>query len=577
MAHHAVCGVVSAERCYLGIAVKTVQQSGNSLWTVISDMTQYLGSLNKGTQAKIAAFRTMIEKFADKAETTNAYVLGQQIVKESGMLAEIYSDTTPEGIARQENLQEFLSALQDFVDSRMEEDRGNETYLSDYLQEVALLTDLDSDDKETRAGVITDFKDNFKVGILIVFNMLLTGFDAPRLKRLYFGRKLSDHNLLQAITRVNRPYGDNRYGYIIDFADIKKNFDETNAAYLAELNKFNDPDEVGEGNQNDIMKQVMEDPAELIKRMQEARQVLFDYPMDNAEAFSSEISTIEDKQVLLELRKALIEVRDCCNIVKTFGSDELKAAFADFDIAKIKDILSEVQRHINIINQREAIEQGDTTRILVNEAMNDITFNFSKIGEEELRMISGGAELNEKLQRTIQRFTDNIDPEDPEYITLREAFHQRFKEHGFTPSNMDEYNAYSKAMDEILKKLAELQKKNNALLRRYNGDAKFARVHKRIREENSARKHAVKPVILSEYDDAIVHALTTIKGTIDQKVYDRNDILKKDAYFEQTVMTEITAGMKVLGLANSREDRVFIQSRIAKHYLAQYNEYYPVA
>lgn len=137
----------------VGKITDAAQQSGNSLWTVISDMTQYLGSLNKGTQAKIAAFRTMIEKFADKAETTNAYVLGQQIVKESGMLAEIYSDTTPEGVARQENLQEFLSALQDFVDSRMEEDRGNETYLSDYLQEVALLTDLDSDDKETENRV----------------------------------------------------------------------------------------------------------------------------------------------------------------------------------------------------------------------------------------------------------------------------------------------------------------------------------------------------------------------------------------------------------------------------------------
>lgn len=435
----------------------------------------------------------------------------------------------------------------------------------------------DSDDKETREGVITDFKDNFKVDILIVFNMLLTGFDAPRLKRLYFGRKLSDHNLLQAITRVNRPYGDNRYGYIIDFADIKENFDQTNAAYLAELNKFNDPDEVGEGNTVDILTQVMEDPAELIQRMQKARQVLFDYDLDNAEEFSSEISTIEDKEVLLELRKALIEVRDCCNVVKTFGSDELKAAFAGFDVAKIKDILSEVQRHINIINQREAIEQGDATRVLVNEAMQDITFNFSKIGEEELRMISGGIELNEKLQRTIQRFTENIDPEDPEYITLREAFHQRFHEHGFTPSNMDEYNAYSEAMDEILQKLAELQKKNNALLRRYNGDAKFARVHKRIREENSKRRNEGKPIILSEFDDTIVHALMTIKGTIDQKVYDRNDILKKDAYFERTVMTEITAGMNALGFSNSREDRVFIQSRIAKQYLAQYNEFYPAA
>ena len=435
----------------------------------------------------------------------------------------------------------------------------------------------DSDDKETRESVITDFKDNFKVDILIVFNMLLTGFDAPRLKRLYFGRKLKDHNLLQAITRVNRPYGDNRYGYVIDFADIKKNFDETNAAYLAELNRFNDPDEVGDGNEIDILAQVMEDPAELIQRMQNARQMLFSYPLDNAEEFSSEISTIEDKTILLELKKALIEVRDCCNIVKTFGDEDLKAAFANFEVTRIKDILSEVQRHINIINQREAITGGDSTRVLVNEAMQDITFNFSKIGEEELKLVSGGVELNEKLQRTVRKFTENIDPEDPEYITLREAFHQRFHEHGFTPRNMEEFNAYSSAMDEILQKLAELQRKNNALLRRYNGDAKFARVHKRIREENVRRKNEGKPVILSEYDESIVSALMSIKGTIDLKVYDRNDILKKDAYFERTVMTEIKSGMDTLGVFNTREDRVFIQNRITKQYLAQYNETYPAA
>lgn len=435
----------------------------------------------------------------------------------------------------------------------------------------------DSDDKETREGVITDFKYNNKVDILIVFNMLLTGFDAPRLKRLYFGRKLKDHNLLQAITRVNRPYGDNRYGYVIDFADIKKNFDETNAAYLAELNRFNDPEEVGQGNEIDIFNQVMEDPAELIQRVQRARQTLFEYPLDNAEEFSSEISKIEDKQVLLELKKALVEVRDCCNIVKTFGDEDLKNAFANFEVSRIKDILSEVQHHISIINQREAITGGDTTRIMVNEAMQDITFNFSKIGEEELKLVSGGIELNEKLQKTIRKFTENMDPEDPEYITLREAFHQRFHEHGFTPSNMDEFDAYSRSMDEILDKLAELQRRNNALLRRYNGDAKFARVHKRIREENVKRKNEGKPIILSEYDESIVSALMAIKSTIDQKVYDRNDILKKDAYFERTVMTEITASMERLGIGSERDDRVFIQNRIAKQYLAQYNESYPAA
>lgn len=435
----------------------------------------------------------------------------------------------------------------------------------------------DSDDKETRDTIITDFKDNFKIDILIVYNMLLTGFDAPRLKRLYFGRKLKDHNLLQAITRVNRPYGNNRYGYVIDFADIKSNFEETNAAYLEELNRFNDPEQVGKEQVVNIYTQVLEDPTELITRIQNARQALFNFSLDNAEDFSTEISTIEDKSILLELKKALTDVRDCCNIVKTFGDEELKAAFSNFEVTRIKDLLSEVQRHINIINQREAIASDDTTRIMVNEAMQDITFNFSKIGEEELQMVSGGIELNEKLQTVVRKFTENVDQEDPEFISLREAFQQRFKEHGFTPQNMDEYNATSHSMDEILQKLAELQKRNNALLKKYNGDTKFARIHKRIKEENAKRKNDGKEIILSEYDETIVSALSFIKGTIDQKVYDRNDILKKDAYFEQTVMTEIKSGMDSLGFSNSREDRVFIQTRITKQYLEQYNATYPAA
>ena len=126
-------------------------------------------------------------------------------------------------------------------------------------------------------------------------------------------------------------------------------------------------------------------------------------------------------------------------------------------------------------------------------------------------------------------------------------------------------------------KLDELQKKNNVLLRKYNGDAKFARVHKRIREENLARKAANKQPIVSEYDASIMDVLKSIKSDIDQKVYDRNDILKKDAYFEQTVMTQIKLGIDRLGIASARDDRKFIQSRITKQYLDQYNQTYSVA
>lgn len=434
----------------------------------------------------------------------------------------------------------------------------------------------DSDDKETRKQLIKDFKKNMKIDILIVFNMLLTGFDAPRLKRLYFGRKLKDHNLLQAITRVNRPYKENRYGYIIDFADIKANFEQTNEAYMRELNRFNNPEETGVENET-AFQQVIEDPEALVQQMREVRQVLFSYTIDNLEEFSSEISTIEDKTELLKLRKILISARDCCNVVRTFGDDELKETFIHLEITKLPAMISEVQHHIDNINQKETFAEEDATKQLVNEAMEDIVFNFSKIGEEEMKLIAGGVELQEKWSKTIHAFTQNVDPDDPEFITLREAFMQRFREHGFVVNNIDEFMEHSKVLDEVLKKLNELQRKNTVLMKKYKGDAKFVRVHKRLKEENQRRVSKGEKPLVSAYDETILKVLLFIKDDIDQKVYDRNDILKKDAYFEQTVMSQIKLGMDKIGISSAREDRIFIQSRIARQYLEQYNMTYPVA
>ena len=434
----------------------------------------------------------------------------------------------------------------------------------------------DSDDKETRKQIIKDFKKNMTIDLLIVFNMLLTGFDAPRLKRLYFGRKLKDHNLLQALTRVNRPYKDNRYGYVIDFANIKRNFEETNEAYLKELNRFNNPDEVDGNHTTDTFSQVIEDPDELIRQMRDVRQTLFDYTTNNVEEFSSEISSIEDKQVLLDLKKTLISAKDCANIVRTFGDNDLKDAFGKLEITKLPDMLKEVQHHIDIINQKEAFAVSDETKQLVNEAMQDIRFNFSKIGEEEMKMIAGGRELQDKWSVAIRKFTENTDPDDPEYITLRDAFMQRFKEHGFVVDSIAKFNQESKELDEIIERLVKLQESNNRLLKKYNGDTKFANVHKRIREENKRRFAEHKAAIFSYYDDNIVSILTDIKSEIDQKVYDRNDILKKDEYFEMTVMTEIAQALyNYPTIEPQMEDFSFIQTRIARQYINQYNATYP--
>ncbi len=436
----------------------------------------------------------------------------------------------------------------------------------------------DTDDKETRKQIVKDFKKNMTIDILIVFNMLLTGFDAPRLKRLYFGRKLKDHNLLQAITRVNRPYKDMRYGFLIDFADIKRNFQETNEAYLQELNRFNDVDETGEGNSTDTFIHVIEDKEEILEQMKQIRQTLFDYSYDNAEEFSSEISTEEDKSVLLDLKHALTAAKNMANIVRTFGDDDMKEKFAKLEISKLPQLLSEVQHRIDIINQKEAFGLDKETKMLINEAMMDIEFNFSKIGSEEMKLIAGGVELREKWQRTISSFTQNFDQDDPEFVSIREAFMQRFKEHGFVVDTIAKFNEETKALDEIIQRLQDLQKRNNALVKKYKGDVKFARVHKRIREVNQERKLQGQKPMISFLDDDIMVILNIIKEDIDSKVYDRNDILKRDAYFSRTVMSLITGCLyQFPQIKPDMEDYKFIQTRISQQYINQYNETYAIS
>lgn len=465
-------------------------------------------------------------------------------------------------------LYEFFNEIQDEL---------NETRTEKLKLKAGLIL-YDSDDKETRKQIVKNFKKNMTIDMLIVFNMLLTGFDAPRLKRLYFGRKMKDHNLLQAITRVNRPYPGMKNGFLIDFADIKQNFQETNEAYMLELNRFNDVDVQGKPI-TDTFTSVIEDKDEIIAQMKEIKQILFDYSYDNAEDFSSEISTLEDKIQLLELKKALNSAKDMANLVRTFGDDDMKERFAKVEITKLPTLIQEVQRRIDMINQKEAFETSEETKLHINEAMLNVEFRFSNIGSEEMKMMGSDDDLKNKFQCAIHAFLDNVDPDDPEFITIQEAFRQRFKEHGFTVDSMAKFNEQTAALDEILQKLKVLENKNRLLLKKYNGDAKFARVHKRIREENEKRKQEKKQLLFSQYDDDIMQMLIAIKNNVDSKVYDRNDILKKDAYFEQTVLVQINNCVMQYfpTLQPEYEDYKFIERRISQQYLQQYNATYAYA
>ncbi len=137
----------------VGKIIQTAQTYGVSLWQVIKEPVLFPMDVNKGTMTKIQAFRELIEGWIGRLQTEDAYALGHDIIMNSGISKDIYSGRNPEDISRQENLEEFLSGMQDFVESRREEDMGEQVYLTDFLQEVALLTDLDSDDGDSNDKV----------------------------------------------------------------------------------------------------------------------------------------------------------------------------------------------------------------------------------------------------------------------------------------------------------------------------------------------------------------------------------------------------------------------------------------
>ena len=128
-------------------------QHGVSLYTVLSQPVLFQLDVARSTAAKLEAFRQLIEGWRQRLSSEDAYQLGHAIIMESGISKDIYSSRNPEDLSRQENLEEFLAGMQDFVESRREEDMGDRLALGDFLQEVALLTDLDSDKDQEQSRV----------------------------------------------------------------------------------------------------------------------------------------------------------------------------------------------------------------------------------------------------------------------------------------------------------------------------------------------------------------------------------------------------------------------------------------
>jgi type I restriction enzyme R subunit len=352
-----------------------------------------------------------------------------------------------------------------------------------------------------------------KIDILFVYNMLLTGFDAKRLKKLYLGRVIRKHNLLQALTRVNRPYKDFHYGYVVDFADIRKEFDATNKAYFDEL-------QAELGDEIEHYSHLFKTSEEIAREIENIKDVLFRFNIENAEVFSQQICQIQDRATVLAIKKALADARSLYNLIRLQGEYSL---LKQLDFQKLNQLYHETSNHLDLLNLKESIESSTDTTNLLNVALEDVIFLFTKVKEEELVLAD---RLKNTLRQTREALTDNFDQHDPKFITLREELERLFKKKNLNEVTKEEMNANIHALNEIHEKVKILNRENNQIQAKYHGDAKYCRVHKRLLERGT----------LQVTERNIFEALSGLKEQADQQVLQNTQLLTNESYFERMMM-----------------------------------------
>jgi type I restriction enzyme R subunit len=406
----------------------------------------------------------------------------------------------------------------------------------------------DSGTKQERKDQVQDFKDG-KIDFLFVYNMLLTGFDAPRLKKLYIGRVIKAHNLLQTLTRVNRTYKDFRYGYVVDFADIQKEFDKTNRDYFNELQS-----ELGD--EMEHYSNLFKSQEEISQEIQTIKDTLFHYDTKNSELFSQQISQIKDRGTMLAIVKALNDAKSLYNLIRLSGNYEL---LDKLDFQKLGQLAAEANNHLALINTKEALENNVDTSNLLNIALEDVLFAFVKVKEEEMVLAD---QLKNILQKTREMLGGNFDQKDPMFISLKEELERLFKKKNLNEVTKEEMESHIKELDSIYSNAKELERKNQLLRAKYDNDEKYARLHKRLMEKNP----------LTDSESKLFEALQGLKQEVDNHIQQNAQILENESYVERMIMRFVIEQFKnKQNLPMDVEASKRVNAMVVKEYM---NEFY---
>ncbi len=363
--------------------------------------------------------------------------------------------------------------------------------------------------------------------IVFVFSMLLTGFDLPSLKRLYIHRELKDHNLLQALARVNRSYNNMSFGYLIDFVGIKENYDKTTDDYLKELNQFNQSN----SNIKDNLRDMFADRETLEKDIKNAYDDLFNYPIDDVEAMTSTIVNISAMNELLKVSHAINTLKERYNLIRTSSDEKILSLKEKMDIEKISKISSMLGKKAKQLHALKNInEPKNPNDLMILEdliALLDFKIEF----KESIKLhFKEKEEISAKYKQAKEMLEKIPDKQDKEVQKISKDLSKLIQE----PLTNDNFDGISHSYSVIISQLKQHKEQTTNLLNKYNNDRAYAITHKhlhdRLMEENISK--------------GIFTLLSALKKALDARISKRQEILNEETTLKTAIKAELRDAFK---------------------------------
>ncbi|RKV02301.1 type I restriction endonuclease [Helicobacter pylori] len=363
--------------------------------------------------------------------------------------------------------------------------------------------------------------------IVFVFNMLLTGFDLPNLKRLYIHRELKDHNLLQALARVNRSYNNMSFGYLIDFVGIKENYDKTTDDYLKELNQFNQSD----SNIQDNLKDMFADHETLEKDIKNAYDDLFNYPIDDIETMTSAIVSISAMNELLKVSRAINTLKERYNLIRTSSDEKILSLKEKMDIEKISKISSMLSKKAKQLHALKNINEPKNPNdlIILEDLIALLDFKIEFKESKELHF-KEKEEISAKYKQAKEMLEKIPDKQDKEVQKISKELSKLIQE----PLTNHNFDGISHSYSVIISQLQQYNQQTTNLLNKYNNDRAYVithkRLHNRLMEENISK--------------GIFTLLSALKKALDERIFKRQEILNEETTLKTAIKVELRDAFK---------------------------------